>query len=204
MSVIFPGNYVADLNAYRTQGVYAIPGVEFYQKRGVAFVTADIGSSGSLPLKILSPDLRPDDKPRLDKDFKILSGSTVYQTAITAVNLKTAGSATVSVDGLNNGDPAIEATLTAASGVLPTAGVTTSFDFASTNKSAEAYAEDSDGNVTEISITVAHSGALEIINSAERAYVIVEVCYFKTASAAPVADDDRINLPFLTEEGSGT
>ena len=29
MSVIFPGNYVADLNAYREQGVYATPGVEF-------------------------------------------------------------------------------------------------------------------------------------------------------------------------------
>ena len=29
MSVIFPGNYVAHLNAYRDQGVFATPGVEF-------------------------------------------------------------------------------------------------------------------------------------------------------------------------------
>ena len=35
MSVIFPGNYVANLNAYRGQGVFAIPGIEFYQVRGV-------------------------------------------------------------------------------------------------------------------------------------------------------------------------
>ena len=28
MSVIFPGNYVAHLNAYRDQGVVALPGVE--------------------------------------------------------------------------------------------------------------------------------------------------------------------------------
>ena len=39
MSVIFPGNYVAHLNAYRDQGVFALPGVEFYQIRGLAYVT---------------------------------------------------------------------------------------------------------------------------------------------------------------------
>ena len=38
MSVIFPGNYVAHLNAYRDQGVFAIPGIEYYQLRGVAYV----------------------------------------------------------------------------------------------------------------------------------------------------------------------
>ena len=40
MSVIFPGNYVAGLNAYRDQGVYALPGVEFYQAIGAAIVTS--------------------------------------------------------------------------------------------------------------------------------------------------------------------
>ena len=34
MSVIFPGNYVAHLNAYRDQGVFALPGIEFYQAIG--------------------------------------------------------------------------------------------------------------------------------------------------------------------------
>ena len=34
MSTIFPGNYVAHLNAYREQGVEAIPGVEFYKGVG--------------------------------------------------------------------------------------------------------------------------------------------------------------------------
>ena len=36
MSVIFPGNYVAHLNAYRDQGVFALPGIEFYQAVGAA------------------------------------------------------------------------------------------------------------------------------------------------------------------------
>ena len=30
MSIIFPGNYVAHLNAYREQGVEAIPGCLLY------------------------------------------------------------------------------------------------------------------------------------------------------------------------------
>ena len=47
MSVIYPGNYVARLNAYRDQGVEAIPGVEFYQVVGAAIVSGD--QSGSAP-----------------------------------------------------------------------------------------------------------------------------------------------------------
>ena len=73
MSVIFPGNYVAHLNAYREQGVLAIPGVEYYQLRGIAIVTANQTGGGTLALEILSPDMRADDKPRLDKPFKVLA-----------------------------------------------------------------------------------------------------------------------------------
>ena len=37
MSTIFPGNYVVThLNAYRDQGVVAIPGVEFYRAVGAS------------------------------------------------------------------------------------------------------------------------------------------------------------------------
>ena len=32
MSVIFPGNYVSHLNAYREQGVAALPGIPFVSK----------------------------------------------------------------------------------------------------------------------------------------------------------------------------
>ena len=77
MSVIFPGNYVAHLNAYRDQGVFAIPGIEFYQLRGVAYVTADQSGGGTLALEILSPDLRQDDKPRLDRPFVVPAGAKV-------------------------------------------------------------------------------------------------------------------------------
>ena len=78
MSTIFPGNYVAHLNAYREQGALAIPGVEFYRGVGALVLNPDnygvldedgVLVAGTYDLKILSPDLRQDDKPRLDKPY---------------------------------------------------------------------------------------------------------------------------------------
>ena len=77
MSTIFPGNYVAHLNAYREQGVEAIPGVEFYKGVGALVLNPDTKgvttdgtlAAGTYGLYILSPDLRQDDKPRIDKPF---------------------------------------------------------------------------------------------------------------------------------------
>ena len=47
-----------------------------------------------------SPDLRQDDKPRLDKPLVVPAGATVYRTAINVTNLKASGTQTVAVDGL--------------------------------------------------------------------------------------------------------
>ena len=87
MSTIFPGNYVAHLNAYREQGVEALPGIEFYRIVGALVLNPDTDSNlsgGSLSaatynLKVLSPDMRQDDKPRLDKAFEIPANSVVFQ-----------------------------------------------------------------------------------------------------------------------------
>ena len=77
MSVIYPGNYVAHLNAYRDQGVYAIPGVEFYQAIGAAIVTGKPVVLPLAPLRSCLPDLRQDDKPRLDKPPAVPAGDCV-------------------------------------------------------------------------------------------------------------------------------
>ena len=82
MSVIYPGNYVARLNAYRDQGVTALPGVEFYQVIGASIITADQSGGGTLEVEIQSPDLRQDDKPRLDKPMVIPAGAVVYRSAV--------------------------------------------------------------------------------------------------------------------------
>ena len=96
MSIIFPGNYVANLNAYREQGVVALPGVEFYRAVGALVLNPDNDSvtsagtlaAGTYDLQILSPDLRQDDKPRKDKALVIPTGSVVYRTAVSAPGVK--------------------------------------------------------------------------------------------------------------------
>ena len=84
MSIIFPGNQVTHLNAYRNQGVQSIPGVNFYRMVGVAKISSSQAATVTpYALEILSPDLRQDDKPRMDKPFTVPAGATVYRTAIT-------------------------------------------------------------------------------------------------------------------------
>ena len=83
---IFPGNYVAHLNAYRDQGVVALPGAVFFRAVGALVLNPDndgvtdtngVLAAGTYDLQILSPDLRQDDKPRKDRPFVLPVGATV-------------------------------------------------------------------------------------------------------------------------------
>ena len=188
MSTIFPGNYVAHLNAYRDQGVYALPGVEFYQVVGAAIVDASIVGSGTLSPEVQSPDLRQDDKPRLNKPVVVPAGATVYRTAINTSNLSTSGSSTVAIDGLTTAG--LEASLSAASGVYGENGASTTFDGFTTVSTESANA----------TITIAHSGNLTVIDPDSQAAVLVEVCYFMDA---PAPDTDALSLPYKVEAGQG-
>ena len=188
MSTIFPGNYVAHLNAYRDQGVYALPGVEFYQVVGAAIVDASIVGNGTLNPEVQSPDLRQDDKPRLNKPVVVPAGATVYRTAINTSNLSTSGSSTVAIDGLTTAG--LEASLAAASGVYGENGASTTFDGFTTVSTESANA----------TITIAHSGNLTVIDPDSQAAVLVEVCYFMDA---PAPDTDDLSLPYKVEAGQG-
>ena len=116
-------------------------------------------------------------------------GSTVYRTAITAVNLKGSGTDTLSVSGLTT-TVDTQAILTAVAGEFPAEGATTEFD-GFTTVSEEA---------TDVTITASYSGALEVINPDDQAYVIVEVCFYKDGEA-PTADD--VHVPYKVEAGQG-
>ena len=188
MTVIFPGNYVAHLNAYRDQGVFALPGVEFYQLRGLAYVTSNISGSGTLALEIPSPDLRQDDKPRLDRPFAVPSGGVVYRTAISTQNLTGSGSDTIAVSGLTTGG--VQASLSASGGVFPEAGATSTFDGFTTTSTETSGA----------TVEVAHSGSLSIENPDDQALVMVEVCFYLDGGA-PEADDYHIQ--YKVEAGQG-
>ena len=210
MSTIFPGNYVAHLNAYREQGCEALPGVEFYRGVGALVLNPDtkgVTTDGVLAadtygLYILSPDLRQDDKPRIDKPFVVPAGSVVYRTAISAPGVKeatVAGTTTIVLEALANSPTT--GTLTAeADGYFPENGVSSALasivDGTAVNVAADTAVE-----VTTDADLIASldpsAGACRNSPSA----ILVEVCYYR---AAPAPDAEDAHIPFAVEAGSGT
>ena len=126
---IFPGNYVAHLNAYRDQGVVALPGAVFFRGVGALVLNPDVHENlntdgvleaGTYDLKILSPDLRQDDKPRLDRPFEIPGGAIIYRIAVAAPgvresekvddgsgNFEFPGTTTITVEGITAPAPPV-------------------------------------------------------------------------------------------------
>tara|TARA_R110002020_G_scaffold143654_3_gene316098 strand:- start:2743 stop:3384 length:642 start_codon:yes stop_codon:yes gene_type:complete len=213
MSTIFPGNYVAHLNAYREQGVEALPGIEFYRIVGALVLNPDNDSNlsgGSLSaatynLKVLSPDMRQDDKPRLDKAFEIPANSVVYRTSISAPGVKANAAAdTIKIKGLGGnapGNTGSEITLTAGSDKFYPANGATSPMLSllngtpiSTSAATAVQVITSAANTAEQNPSV---GADRLSPSA----ILVEVCYYRPAAAPDIED---AHVPFATEAGSGT
>ena len=210
MSVIFPGNYVAHLNAYREQGVLAIPGVEFYRGVGALVLNPDtkneladgVLAAGTYGLYILSPDLRQDDKPRLDKPFVVPAGSVVYRTAISAPGVKeatVAGTSTIILETLAN-SPATGTLTAEADGYFPENGVSSALN-SIVDGTAVNVADDTVVEVTTDAPLIASldpsAGACRNSPSA----ILVEVCYYRGASAP---DIDDAHIPYGIEAGQGT
>jgi len=185
MSVIFPGNYVTHLNAYKAQGVEALPGVEFYRVIGV-YVANGTVSAGALPLVVPSPDQRGDDKPRLDKALSIPAGAKIYRTAVNTKNLTSVNATgTVQATGISGG-----VTLTASGGAFPD-GAASAYD--------PSVQISGLGSATAVTATASHD--LEVADPGDSAAVIVEVCYFLDA---PAPDGEDVHLGYKIEAGQGS
>jgi hypothetical protein len=220
MSIIFPGNYVAHLNAYREQGVEALPGVEFYSAVGALPLNPDVFTelvNGELPaltaapVYVLSPDLRQDDKPRKDKPLVIPADSVIYKTAISAPGVReatVAGTTTVVIAAPTGsdadtraGDKAVPATptLTAeADGYFPEEGVVSDL-----KSIVDGIAIGSETAVT-ITTNAALIASLDPSAGACRnspSAILVEVCYFVPA---PAPSYDDAHVPYAVEAGQGT
>ena len=242
-NIIFPGNYVAHLNAYRNQGVTALPGYNFFRLVGALVVkpegnsmppvldpTTGLLPAGTYDLKILSPDLRPDDKPRLDRPFVVPAGAFVYRSAVNSLNMQEIGvpdavtgeitfpgTTTITVDGVTpaavltaNEEIAEDLTATppikgsVADGYFPLEGAweggLSIFD------GPVELTEDTPVQVTTSADLHPHpycgggSGASEAPGDAGQSAILVEVCFFME-DAAPDADD--VHLPFPIEAGQG-
>ena len=211
MTVIFPGNYVAHLNAYRDQGVVALPGVEFYRLVGAVVVNPDndnvttvdgILSAGTYTPQILSPDLRQDDKPRKDRPMTVPANAVVYRTAISAPGVQeavVAGSATIAIDTLGGNAPT-SATFTAeADGFFAEDGVSSALNSV-VDGTAISTTVETDVTVTTGADLIAalkpSAGACRNSPSA----ILVEVCYYVPA---PAPSYDDVHIPYAVEAGQG-
>jgi hypothetical protein len=206
MSIIFPGNYVAHLNAYREQGVVALPGVEFYRAVGAVVVNPDndgvtdisgVLVAGDYAAQVLSPDLRQDDKPRKDKPLTVPADSVVYRTAVSAPGVKAvAAGDTVEVKAAA-GLPTSVAVTAGADLYFPAEGASSAL---SAILGGTAVSVDTPIELTTSADLVASlnpsAGACRTSPSA----LIVEVCYYR---AAPAPDAEDAHVPFAIEAGQG-
>ena len=201
---IFPGNYVAHLNAYRDQGVVALPGAVFFRGVGAIVLNPDTDGNlvdGALPagtydLKILSPDMRQDDKPRKDRPFIVPAGAVVYRTAVSAPGVReetVAGTTTLEIEGITT--PAAAPATAEADGYFAPVGEFSAFV---SILDGTGLASDTQIQITTDAELVASqkpsAGACRKSPSA----ILVEVCYF-LPDAAPDADD--VNIPYGVEAG---
>ena len=206
MSIIFPGNYVAHLNAYREQGVEALPGVEFYRAVAALPLNPDVfvelvdGAlpAAEYPVYVLSPDLRQDDKPRKDKALVIPQGSVVYKIAISAPGVKEEtvdGSATIEVTG--PAAPVVPTYTAEATGFFPEAG---SMSALPSILNGAALGADTPVTIETDALLVPSlkysAGACRNSPSA----IIVEVCYYRPT---PVPDTEDAHIPYAIEAGQG-
>jgi len=207
MSVIFPGNYVAHLNAYREQGCVSLPGVEFYRVVGALVLNPDNDSvttagtltAGTYNLQILSPDLRQDDKPRKDKPFVVPAGSVVYRTAVSAPGVKaTAAGNTVVIAP------------SGASGFPTTPSLAAGTDlFFDANGVSSALGDLLSGTATtddvpvQVTTNASYTAAINPSAGADRnspSAILVEVCYYR---AAPAPEAEDAHIPYAIEAGQG-
>ena len=207
MSTIFPGNYVAHLNAYREQGALAIPGVEFYRGVGALVLNPDnygvldedgVLVAGTYDLKILSPDLRQDDKPRKDKPFVVPAGSVVYRTAVSAPGVKGADGDTIEITGI--AAPA-SGTLTAgADGYFPEEGVSSALTSIVDGTAISATDDTAVQVTTDADFVASLSPSAGACRNSPSA-ILVEVCYYRPA---PAPDAEDAHIPYAIEAGQGT
>lgn len=212
---IFPGNYVAHLSSYQSQGVAAVPGRVYYSKVGYATITAT--GATSWDVVIGSPDLRADDKPRADiESMKIPAGAYVYSVALRVPDMRrelgkgdaksglsgTNTNRLKAADALANDDTITtsaiaskSADVVVASGTIAPVGTVTSVVTAAklaAEETIKVYSTTTAGTAAGSNITSSETGGTPII---------VEVCYF-LEDEAPGLDD--IHRPYQVEAGAGS
>ena len=92
---IYPGNYVNQLSSYQFQPIQALPGRLYYDVVGYAKIPDDANrANNTFDVIVPSPDLRPDDKPRLDRGQPLVipAGAKIYHLGLRVPNMRKEGS----------------------------------------------------------------------------------------------------------------
>ena len=91
---IYPGNYVNQLSSYQFQPIQALPGRLYYDVVGYAVIPDDAReANNAFDVIVPSPDLRPCDKPRLDRGSPLVipAGAKVYHLGLRVPNMRKQG-----------------------------------------------------------------------------------------------------------------
>lgn len=91
---IYPGNYVNQLSSYQFQPIQALPGRLYYDVVGYARIPDDANqANNTFDVIVPSPDLRPDDKPRLDRGSPLVvpEGAKIYHLGLRVPNMRKQG-----------------------------------------------------------------------------------------------------------------
>ena len=203
---IFPGNYVTQLNAYRDQGVVAIPGAVFFRAVGAVVLSPDNEGQtvgGVLPadtydVKVLSPDMRQDDKPRLDRPMIIPEDAVIYRTAVNAVGVReetVAGTATLEVAGITT--PTAAAATAGSDGYFNPVGEFSAF---TSILDGTGLGSDTAIQVTTDAGLIASQKPSAGAGRRSPSAIIVEVCYYMPDK---VAGADELHIPYGIEAGQG-
>jgi hypothetical protein len=211
MTVIYPGNYVAQLNAYRDQGVVALPGVEFYRLVGAVVLNPDNDSvtdvdgvltPGTYTPQVLSPDLRQDDKPRKDKPLVIPTNAVVYRTALSAPGVQevtVAGTGTIELNTLGGNAPATGTLTAEADGFFAPAGVSSALNSIVDGTAISTLQDTTVTLKTDVNYQAALKPSAGACRNSPSA-ILVEVCFYLPAPAPSYED---VNIPYAVEAGQG-
>jgi hypothetical protein len=208
---IYPGNYTNRLSSWQGQGVLALPGRAFFSVLGYALITSTPATSWAI--RIPSPDLRQDDKPRADIPSLILpAGAAVYSLGLRIPDMRKERSEGTAFSGLvgTNTEELKVADAIANDGTITTAAVATagaSATFASTTIAPKQVRQSivtapilagaetlTLFNVAPGSPDVAGSGVTSTV--AGGTPIIVEVNYFLDADLPDIED---VRIPFRVE-----
>lgn len=207
---IYPGNWVTQLSSYQGQPVVSRPGRVYYDIVGYALVNSTGGTS--FDVKIPSPDMRGDDKPRADVTSLVLpQGANVYFLGIRIPDMRkdrSLGTAFTGLVGTNtdrlkvadalaNDDAMTTTTLSTnsasiavASGTVAPASAVKSVATGVTlagSETLKVYVTNSTGTSAGSTLTSTLTGGTPII---------VEVCYWLDDV---VPDLDAVRVPYITE-----